>query len=164
MSHQLTYPEVGGTAGELPAGYRHIRGSRELPSGVGFDDAVTALMTWRLHQRAGLRVAASSPTAMLGAVVLLRLGIGPVAIDAPCRVVRVVDETDRKGFAYGTLAGHPESGEESFVLTRLQDGTVRFDVVAFSRPHSRIARLGGPLTTAAQRLATRRYLHALDEI
>ena len=34
----------------------------------------------------------------------------------PCRVVYVVDEPDRRGFAYGTLPGHPESGEELFLV------------------------------------------------
>jgi uncharacterized protein (UPF0548 family) len=32
--------------------------------------------------------------------------------DVPCRVVYVVDEPRRAGFAYGTLPGHPEIGGE----------------------------------------------------
>ena len=36
-------------------------------------------------------------------------------LQAPCRVVYVIDEPDIRGFAYGTLPGHPESGEERFV-------------------------------------------------
>jgi Domain of unknown function (DUF1990) len=38
---------------------------------------------------------------------------------APCRVVCVVDEagpTSKFGFAYGTLPGHVESGEERFLI------------------------------------------------
>jgi uncharacterized protein (UPF0548 family) len=31
-------------------------------------------------------------------------------------VVYVVDEHDRRGFAYGTLRGRPESGEELFAV------------------------------------------------
>ncbi|HEV8560641.1 MAG TPA: DUF1990 family protein [Actinophytocola sp.] len=43
---------------------------------------------------------------------------------APGRVVHVVEEEHRRGFAYGTLPGHPECGEEAFLLERHADGTV----------------------------------------
>ena len=58
--------------------------------------------------------------------------LGPVR--APCRVVYVVDEPDRRGFAYGTLPGHAESGEELF-LVRYDPATdeVYAEVTAFSR-------------------------------
>jgi uncharacterized protein (UPF0548 family) len=36
-------------------------------------------------------------------------------------VVWTVDEPNRIGFGYGTLQGHPESGEESFVVSREDD-------------------------------------------
>jgi uncharacterized protein (UPF0548 family) len=36
----------------------------------------------------------------------------------------VVDEPDRIGFAYGTTAHGPESGEESFILEHRDDDTV----------------------------------------
>jgi uncharacterized protein (UPF0548 family) len=44
-----------------------------------------------------------------GAVVMLGLGIGSLRLQAPCRVVYMVDESRRRGFAYGTLAGHREA-------------------------------------------------------
>lgn len=67
---------------------------------------------------------------------------------------------DRAGFAYGTLPGHPESGEEAFVVSRAPDG-VRFTITAFSRPATWLARLGGPVTLLGQEYFTRRYLRAL---
>ena len=87
----------------------------------------------------------------IGTVVLLRLGVGPLGLTAPCRVVRVVDEPERRGFAYGTLAGHPESGEELFVLERHRDGALELAVTAFSRPASLASRVGGPVARRAQR-------------
>ena len=36
--------------------------------------------------------------------------IGPLTAVAVCRIVAVVDEPDRYGFAYGTLPGHTERG------------------------------------------------------
>ncbi|MCX5382698.1 DUF1990 family protein [Streptomyces sp. NBC_00083] len=79
----------------------------------------------------------------------------------PCRVVWTVRSAERIGFAYGTLPGHPECGEESFVVGREADGLVWFEVAAFSRPARWYARLGGPFTRLLQDLATRRYLRAV---
>lgn len=157
----LTYPEVGRTAGPLPAGYRIIDRTRTLPPGTDFDQASRALLHWRVQQRAGLRVAASSDEVTPDAVVEVRIGIGPLALPAPCRVVYVVDEPHRRGFAYGTLAGHPECGEEAFVLERHEDGTVSFTITAFSRPASPLAKLAGPLARRLQDFVTSRYLKAL---
>ncbi|GAA4732513.1 hypothetical protein GCM10023350_14890 [Nocardioides endophyticus] len=67
-------------------------------------------------------VAASGPVADTDTVVDMRFGLGPLALRIPCRVVYVVDEPERAGFAYGTLPGHPETGEELFLLSRLGDG------------------------------------------
>lgn len=95
-------------------------------------------------------------------VVLMRLGVGPVSLRIPCRVVYVVDEPDRRGFAYGTLPGHPEAGEERFVLRRRDDGSVELTIAAFSRPASMLAKVGGPLSRKIQDMMTQRYLRALD--
>ncbi len=62
------------------------------------------------------------------------MGAGPVRITAPCRVVYTVNEPDRQGFACGTLPGHPECGEEAFLVERDDDGAVTFAITAFSRP------------------------------
>jgi hypothetical protein len=42
----------------------------------------------------------------------------------PVLVVYVIDEPKRVGFAYGTTAEGPESGEESFILEHRDDDTV----------------------------------------
>jgi uncharacterized protein (UPF0548 family) len=56
------------------------------------------------------------------------------------------------------VPGHPERGEEAFHVTRGPEGTVSFEVVAFSRPADLVTRLGGPLSKVAQAVATRHYL------
>ena len=77
-------------------------------------------------------------------------------------MVYVVDEPDRRGFAYGTLPGHAESGEEQFVV-RYDPATdeVHAEVVAFSRHATWWSRLGSPVASVAQRVITQRYLRAL---
>lgn len=159
---RLTYPEVGRTAGKLPHGYRIINCTRRLPTGTGFDRATRDLLHWQVQQRAGLRVAASGDQVTPDAVVELSIGIGRLAVRAACRVVYVVDEPRRQGFAYGTLPGHPERGEEAFLLESHRDGRVSFTILAFSRPASALAKLAGPLGRRIQDTVTDRYLHALD--
>src|SRR5208282_1535108 len=102
-------------------------------------DAADALFSWQVHLRASVRVSPSSATAGSGTVVLLGLRAGPVQIGAPCRVVYVVNEPDRQGFAYGTLLGHPERGEEAFLIERHGGGAVTFTITAFSRPATLLA-------------------------
>jgi uncharacterized protein (UPF0548 family) len=158
----FTYPEVGATAAALPRGYRHLTRTRALAD-LDFDAAGRLLLGWQLQERAGLAVAASSPYAEPGAVALMRLGLGRAALRIPCRVVYVLAEPNRVGFAYGSLPGHPESGEELFVLERDDAGRVRLTVTAFSRPATVLARAGGIATRWFQDRVTSRYLRALDD-
>lgn len=158
----LTYSTAGQTAGVLPPGYRHIRRSSVIGSGRdSFIAASAALLTWQVHLRAGLHVSASTSVAEPGCVVLLGVGIGPARVRAPCRVVYVTDEPDGRGFAYGTLPGHPESGEESFLIGQADDGTVTFTITAFSRPATALAKMTAVVGRAVQDQITARYLRAL---
>jgi uncharacterized protein (UPF0548 family) len=161
----LTYPEIGATRGELPAGYRHVRRQAVLGRGDAvFERAAAALMSFEMQRAAGLRVRATGPVARPGVVVALRIGVGRLSMVAPCQVVYVVDEPDARGFGYGTLPAHPESGEEAFTVSRRPDGEVVLDVVAFSRPATAVTRRAGPLAHAVQDWATGRYLRALQRI
>ena len=115
-------------------------------------------MRWGMQRGAGLRVQASSEVVVLDTVVLVRMGFLP----APCRVVYVVDEPDIRGFAYGTLPGHPESGEERFVVRRDPATSAVFaEVSAFSRPATWWSKPGGPVVSVAQRVIAKRYLRAV---
>jgi uncharacterized protein (UPF0548 family) len=108
---------------------------------------------------AGLRVEATTEVAAVGSEVLVHLG----PVRAPCRVVYVVDEPDRRGFAYGTLPGHAESGEELFVV-RYDSATdeVFAQVTAFSRHATWWSKAAAPVTSVLQTVVTRRYLTALS--
>jgi uncharacterized protein (UPF0548 family) len=160
----LTYPEPGATAGQFPDGYHQLRETTAIGSGADcLEAAGDALLHWQVQLRAGLRVAASAPVVSPGAVVRLGWRAGPVTVTAPCRVVYVISEPRRRGFAYGTLPGHPESGEESFWVDMQADGTVTFTIAAFSRPATLAARAGRPVALRVQRRITGRYLAALQD-
>jgi len=100
----------------------------------------------------GTRLLAPGDTALLG------VGLG---IRFPVRVIYVVDEPGRRGFAYGTLPGHPVRGEEAWVVEQRDDGSVWITVRAFSRPASRRWWAVYPALRVMQEYYTRRYLRAL---
>lgn len=159
----LTYTPAGGTrTGEVPPGAATFSRTRTVGEGQErFEVAARDLLRWEMHRRAGLRVQASHEHVTAGAVAVLRLGLGRVALAAPVRVVHVVDEARRQGFAYGTLPGHPESGEESFVLELQPDDSVDFTITAFSRPATWLARAAGPVGRRVQSSITGRYLRSV---
>jgi uncharacterized protein (UPF0548 family) len=161
-----TYGQQGATRdAALPAGYGHVERDVSLGNGRAvFERAVDGLFHWRMHRAAGLAVAATADRAAPGVVVVMRAGWGPLGLTVPCRVVYTVDEDDRRGFAYGTLPGHPERGEEAFVVHLAEDGEVRLRIRAFSRPASLLARAAGPVTRLVQRYVTDRYVHALRRL
>ena len=155
----FTYAEVGATAGALPEGYHHLHKSAVIGRGRRrFDGAAAEVMRWGMLRGAGVRVEATSELAQVGSEVIVHLG----PVRAPCRVVYVIDEPDRRGFAYGTLPGHAEAGEELFAV-RYDAATdnVYAEVTAFSRHGKWWSRLGSPVTSLIQRLISERYLRAL---
>ncbi len=159
----FTYSEVGATRGALPAGYHRLEVRRRLGRGRDdfrrFGDAVLA---YRMQRALRLLAEAEKQRAEPGTHVTVRLGIGRFGVLAPCRVVYVLDEEDRRGFAYGTLPGHPASGEELFAVEYDRATAQVYGVVtAFSRPAAWYTRFGGPMTRAVQRLAAEAYLVAL---
>jgi uncharacterized protein (UPF0548 family) len=115
-----------------------------------------------MHEGAGMTVAADGP-AERDRTVVLCLG-RPLGLLIPCRVVYVVAEERRRGFAYGTLPGHPEQGEEAFIVELADDGTVWAEITAFSRPGSRVVRWSGPLGPVAQSIALRVYTRSLRRL
>ncbi|MCU0261124.1 MAG: DUF1990 domain-containing protein [Ilumatobacteraceae bacterium] len=162
---RLSYREVGATGTALPDGYRHL--ARNVAIGrseAAFDRAATHLMTFGMHRDAGFDVSTSAPRAATGVDVLLRRGTPPLAFEAPLRIVHAVEQTDRHGFTYGTLTGHPARGEESFSVLLEPDGTVRFVLIAFSTPASFLATASGPLGRWLQDRIVDRYVAALRTV
>ncbi len=92
---------------------------------------------------------------------LLRLMGGYVT--ATARIVYVVDEPDRFGFAYGTLPLHPVRGEEAFMVSRDAGGNVTYSIDVFSKPNHLLTRLGRPFSRLVQKSTTRRYMRSMQE-
>jgi uncharacterized protein (UPF0548 family) len=159
-----TYSEIGASlAGTEPEGFYHDRYQIFLGRGAGtFQRAVNGLKAWKAHSAPGFRVYPQEETIRTGATVVVTLGAPFFALAAPCRIVRVIEEQARWGFAYGTLPGHPEQGEEAFVVSISPDEKVLFEIAAFSRPRDVLVRISGPLGRAIQKSGSSCYLRALQ--
>ncbi len=152
----FSYQKIGATASTPPSGYLHDE--YRVILGAGESDylkAVAAIQSWRHFDLPWVELAVSGKP-RVDQVVGIVLRLGPVWSLNACRVVYTFDndepEARRSGFAYGTLPGHAESGEERFeVLWTAGDDAVCYRIFAFSRPANRLIRLGSPLVRTLQR-------------
>jgi uncharacterized protein (UPF0548 family) len=152
----FTYEAVGATAGTPPAGYAVDRTRIKLGEGEPvFRAAAAALRRWGQFDL-GWVVAWPPDTPIQEGEVVAVMGraVGVWWLNA-CRVVYVVDEAgpvSKFGFAYGTLPDHVESGEERFLVEWDRgDDAVWYDILAFSRPHHVLTRLGYPVVRRLQK-------------
>jgi uncharacterized protein (UPF0548 family) len=135
-------------------------GSGVQYTGVNFDSAGTPIDLASRPTEEQFS-ADGTPYITAGVTAVLKITLLGRTVDAPVRVVYVVDEPDQVGFAYGTLEGHPESGEESFVVEKRADDSVWLVIRVFSRPSTALYRLGTPVLRAVQKRQVKKYLRAL---
>jgi uncharacterized protein (UPF0548 family) len=106
-------------------------------------------------------VRATGPAREVGTVVVLTAGLPRLGYDIPCRVVWAQPSGPVRGFGYGSLPGHPMSGEEAFTVRLAPNGDVLFQTRAFSQPATLLVRLGGPVSRRVQRAAVEGYVAAI---
>lgn len=151
---ELSYADVGATINETaPAGYNvdHNR----LCIGHGEQDwesAKQSIRDWKMFDIGWVELHLPSTPIEVGRNVAVLINhFGFYSLNA-ARIVYVIDEPNRFGFAYGTLAEHGESGEERFSVERDRDtGEIYYDLYAFSKPNHFAAKLGYPLTRMLQK-------------
>lgn len=160
-----TYAHVGSTLDSSRWSAPAVR-ARRLDVGTGreaFDAGRAALRSWVPHAGIGASIEPVGQPVELDATVLVVLRRGPVHVVAPNRIVGVIDEPDRFGFAYGSLPGHPERGEESFVVEHLDGGTVRATIRVHASAGTLAAQAAGPLVRWLQSAAIDGYLRAIAD-
>jgi uncharacterized protein (UPF0548 family) len=154
----LTYSSVGATANVPPAGYVVDHSRIKLGEGEEvFSAARSALARWEQFRLGWVEAWPTETPIRAGeAVAVIARSLGLWWLNA-CRIVYVIDEPGplpRFGFAYGTLPDHAAMGEERFLIEWDQvSGAVWYDILAFSRPHQLLTRLG----YASMRRAQRRF-------
>lgn len=152
----FSYQAVGATATTPPAGFDVDRTRIELGAGESvFLSAQAALKRWQQF-RLGWVDAWSPETPLEPGQVVAIMGwaVGFWWLNS-CRIIYTVNEHGpiaRFGFAYGTLPGHVESGEERFLIEwNRETHKVYYDILAFSRPNHLLTRLGYPLVRRSQK-------------
>jgi uncharacterized protein (UPF0548 family) len=151
-SDNFSYPFVGATRDEPPPGYNVDHNRQQL--GHGRDDfakAKEAIRNWKMFEVPGIRlIDPETPIEPGRNVALLAHHLGFRSLSS-CRIVYVIDEENRFGFAYGTLTEHVEIGEERFMVEfHPESGEVWYDIFAFSRPGHFLVRLGYPYSRYLQ--------------
>ena len=172
---EITHTAIGWTqSGAWPTGFRPLHHRIRVGTGeAAFRRLAEGILTFELHRHARLRIQAA-PRAAVGGVVMVGFGLGDLRLNIPCEVVWVEDAkannknddggARRAGFGYATLRGHPECGEESFAAVCEADGSVFFELHAYSRHGNWFYRAGAPVARFCQELVTRRYLEAARQL
>jgi uncharacterized protein (UPF0548 family) len=152
---QFSYAEVGRSMEEAPRGYNRDHNRVQLGTGKDvFDRAKAAVQQWKMFDMPWVNLCwPDSPIEPGTTVAVLVSHFGFWSLNA-CRIVYVMEEhgaLERYGFAYGTLPQHGEIGEERFTVEfHADDGSVWYDIFAFSRPGP-LARVAYPITRALQK-------------
>ena len=151
-SESLTYDSPDGCP---PSGFVEDQMRVVLGSGPAvFDAARRAIQNWKMFPTVMAGRWPSRPSIQPGEIVHVLFRAGPLWTTNSCRILRVIDEaeeTPRFGFVYGTLPGHVERGEESFLVewNRSTD-VVTYSLRAFSRPAHWLIWLGYPYARLQQ--------------
>jgi uncharacterized protein (UPF0548 family) len=155
----FTYSEVGTTNTTPPAGYNVDHNRIQLDKGeVTYRRAVEALKNWRQFDLGWVTIVPPGVAIETGATVAVKArAFGTWSLNA-CRVVYVINEPRRFGFAYGTLPDHVERGEERFLIEWLPDDSVWYDIFAFSRPQHPLVKLTFLLARRLQKRFARESL------
>ena len=155
----MSYPEVGESRNGAPSGY--ILDHNRVQIGHGENDfaaASEALREWKMFPPRWTKIMPGAAPLREGMVVAMQAhALGLWWLNA-CRIVYLVNEytpVRRVGFAYGTLPAHVEQGEECFTVELHPDGSVWYDLRAFSRPRYWPVRWAKPLARRLQR----RFVH-----
>ena len=139
---------------ELP---RHLGGwfvdrfEAEIGRGdADFEAARDALRRWQQFDREWTVLAHDPVPIEEGAVVAYAAEVLGTWWGYGCRILRVVDVPTRFGFAYGTIHGHAERGEELFLVQQRPDGAAIYSLFAMSRPGRWFSWPGVPIARRAQ--------------
>lgn len=153
----FSYPAVGATKTTSPTDYVIDHNRVQLGKGEAcYGAACAALQRWEMFTLGWLQLCWPTTSVTTGATVGVLARVFGVYILNACRIVYTIDETTtdctRFGFAYGTLPGHIEQGEERFLIEwRHADDSVWYDILAFSRPRHWLVRLGYPMARFFQK-------------
>jgi len=155
----FTYREVGATNATPPAKYTVDHNRIKLGFGEDvYRRAIDVLKNWKQFDLGWVTIVPRGVALEVGATVAIKArAFGTWSLSAS-RVVYLVRERRRFGFAYGTLPDHVECGEERFLIEWLADNSVWYDILAFSKPRHPLVRMSAPLARMLQKRFARESL------
>ena len=137
--------------------------SGPMYSGVGFDAEGHPIAPSRTEAEQRFD-ADGTPYVSPGATMRVAGRVRGLRADAELRVIFVVEEPRRVGFALGTVGDSVVSGEESFMLDWYDNDEVWFTVRAFDAPRAVLYRMLPALTKRRRRELFTRYLRAISPL
>lgn len=105
-----------------------------------------------------------TPFVGAGTTVHLHGRVAGLRADGELRVIFVIEEPRRVGFALGTVGESVVSGEESFLLEWWDNDEVWFTVRAFDAPNALLYRMFRGLVRRRRRELFTRYLRAISPL
>lgn len=185
MKDDYTYYPIGATydfrAGHGPANvaqkYHWLYGQYRIGHGeCDFSAACKYINTFGMQEDLGMEFIDRPHSATVDSVLLMDFSLGPLRFYIPTRIVYVLDDQERTqpqtgtinpalryiargGFAYGTLTGHPESGEELFSVELREDDSVWAVVLSFSRSGRWFTAICAAPAYLLQKWALNKYLY-----
>ena len=151
--YELTYEPVGCTREGSPDGFDCDQYRVQLGKGEAvFAVAQETIYSWGMFPSGWTHVIHDASTVRAEQTVAVLIKVYGLWWLNSARIVYVIDNAERRcGFAYGTLPGHVESGEERFMVEWDEDDAVWYDLRAISRPRHWTIRLGYRLVRRQQR-------------
>jgi uncharacterized protein (UPF0548 family) len=161
---RFSYEEVGTSATGTCPRAMVIDHNRKL-LGYGeqtYGNSVAAVTQWKMFDFPWLKLCWPDVPIKVGTeVAILIRHMGVWSLNAS-RIIYIINEKRRFGFAYGTLREHAESGEERFIVDwNPEDDSVHYDLWACSRPQALLARLARPFARRLQRRFARDSMAAM---
>ena len=158
----FSYSQTGATQTQPPPGFTVDHNQIRLGEAKQtFDRAVAALKGWRQFELGWVTVVPKSLPLEVGTTVAVQAKTCGVWSLSACRIVYVINDARRFGFAYGTLPDHVECGEERFTVEWRPDDSVWYDILAFSRPRHPLVKIALPLVRKWQKAFARESLAAM---
>jgi uncharacterized protein (UPF0548 family) len=156
----ISYPDIGLTkhttaSHEGPFSDSYKIDHNRIAIGTGdadWEKAKEAVRSWKMFDLPWVELCwPDTPIKVGNDVAILVVHLGFYSLNA-ARIVYVIDEPGRFGFAYGTLTDHGESGEERFLVELdPESGDVFYDLLAVSRPGHFLTYLGYPFARLLQK-------------
>lgn len=164
-AESLSYREVAATRGKPVGGFDNDHNSIYL--GKGDDiwlNAKNALTRWKQFPEPWTRIFQQTTRIEKDKTVAVLFQIFGFWWINSAKIVYTIDEAQRFGYAYGTLPGHLEKGEECFWIEKEAGGAVYYHIKAFSRPAYWIVWAAYPLARHFQKRFVRQSLSTMKKL